>query len=136
MDIKRFAFVGTLLLLGVGAWLWARWFRIAAFFLVLPGVLTILVGLVLPGSAFPFVGVFAVPAACSSAAIALERRDTERSMLIWVFMASAFLGAAGVGYLAMFASATVGVAALLGPDPEQFAARWTPAEIPDDISGI
>jgi hypothetical protein len=136
VDIKRFAVVGALLSFGVGAWLWIRWFRRAAFFLVLPGVLTVLVELLLPGSAFPFIGMLAVPSACSAAAIALERPGADRSVLIWVFLVSSLFGAAGAGYLAIFASATVGVAALLGPEPEWFAARWHQAEIPDDISGI
>jgi hypothetical protein len=77
-----------------------------------------------------------VPASCAAAGTAMgSRGERDRRLVVWLFAATAVLGAPGTGAFALAAAMFVVVCGLLGPDPLRFATPWIPA-VPDDVAGL
>ena len=64
---------------------------------------------------------------------AAERWD--RAAVVWTFAATALLGSAGTGLVALAASAAVVACAVLGPDPDRFLIPPSPIPIADGPAG-
>jgi hypothetical protein len=112
--------IGLMLLMAVGAFLWSRDLRGAALMVTLPGMLAGVAATAV-GPSFAVLGLLGVPAACSAAAAGMRRRERwDRAAVVWTFAATAVLGAAGTGLLALAASSTVVACVVLAPDPERF----------------
>ena len=112
--------IGLLLLMAAGAFLWSRDLHSAALIVTLPGMLAG-VAITVVGPSFAVLGLLGVPAACSAAAAGVRRRERwDRAAVVWTFAATAVLGAAGTGLVALAASAAVVVCVVLGPDPDRF----------------
>jgi hypothetical protein len=124
--------IGLMLLMGVGALVWGRDLQGAALMVMLPAVVA--GGAVaLAGPSFAILGLLGVPVACSAAAAGVRRRERwDRAAVVWTFAATATLGAAGTGLVALAASSTVVVCVLLGPDPNRFPIPPRPRAIADD----
>ena len=109
--------IGLALLMGVGAFLWSRDLRGAALMVTLPGMLAGL-AMTLVGPSFAVLGLLGVPVACSAAAAGVRRRERwDLAAIVWTFVATAVLGSAGTGLVALAASAAVVACVVLGPDP-------------------
>ena len=137
VDVWRSTLVGSTLCVGAAAVLWNRRRRVAALLAVGPGLTAVVTLLLSPRGAFGLLCLGVVPFACAAASAA-NRLPTnrDRALVLWVFAASSVLGAVGTGFLALTASMTVVVCALLGPDPERFAVSSLHVAVPDDISGL
>ena len=123
---------GLVLLMGVGAFLWSRDQQGAALMVTLPGMLAGL-AMTLVGPWFAVLGLLGAPVACSAAAAGVRRCERwDRAAVVWTFAATAVLGSAGTGLVALAASAAVVVCVVLGPDPDRFLIPPTPNLIADD----
>jgi len=131
----RSTVIGLALLIGVGAFLWSRDLRGAALMVTLPGMLAGL-AMTLVGPSFAVLGLLGVPVACSAAAAGVRRRERwDRAAVVWTFAATAVLGSAGTGLVALAASAAVVACVVLGPDPDRFLTPPSPRPITDDRAG-
>ena len=131
----RSVVIGLALLMGVGAFLWSRDLRGAALMVTLPGMLAGL-AMTLVGPSFAVLGLLGVPVACSAAAAGVRRRERwDRAAVVWTFAATALLGSAGTGLVALAASAAVVACVVLGPDPDRFLIPPSPSPIADDPAG-
>ena len=112
--------IGLIMLMVVGAFLWSRDLRRAALMVTIPGMLAG-VAITVVDPSFAILGLLGVPAACSAAAAGVRRRERwDRAAVVWTFAATAVLGAAGTGLVALAASAAVVACVVLGPDPDRF----------------
>jgi hypothetical protein len=137
-EVRRFVFVGSLLIVAVSVWLAIGGRRVPAAVAAVPAVVASVAAIFLPGTAFAALALPAVPIACSAAGVCvLARAERDRSIVIWVFALSAVLGAAGAGFVGFAAAMTVVVSAILGPDPLRLLlASPDRFDGPDDISGL
>jgi hypothetical protein len=101
----------------------------------LPGMLAGL-AMTLVGPSFAVLGLLGVPIACSAAAAGVRRREGwDRAAVVWTFAATALLGSAGTGLVALAASAAVVACVVLGPDPDRFLIPPSPIPIADGPAG-
>ena len=137
VDVWRSTLVGSALCLAAAVVLWNRGLPLAAAVVIGPALLATVALVLSPQGDFGLLSLTLVPLGCS-AAWAGNRLPTprDRALVLWLFAASAVLGAAGTGFMAMAAAMTVLVCALLGPAPGRFAMGHHAVTVPDDISGL
>lgn len=131
---RALVMTGTLVLACVSIVAWARGIRLAASMIAVPGLMTTIVLIVVPGVPLHLLGLAIVPWSLAAARGGVRNaRPREINAAIWAFALTAVVGASASGLGAVAAVGVVVAYALATPSALVFHLPSVPHVVPDDL---